>query len=112
MEKVMSLLDYQSVHNRISLIVQNVRFETARRNLIWSVPLQAMVTNNSSLDKVYIDRDPTHFRFILNFLRIGNLNAATLPRETRVLEEILAEAAYFELAGLETIICNRINNLK
>ena len=45
-DKVMSLLDYQSVHNRIVLIIQNVRFETAKKNLVLSAPLQAMITNN------------------------------------------------------------------
>ena len=47
----------------------------------------------SSDSPIFIDRDPTHFRVILNFLR-NNLtaNIHTLPTSTRDLNDFLCEA--------------------
>ncbi|ESO84857.1 hypothetical protein LOTGIDRAFT_131507, partial [Lottia gigantea] len=49
---------------------------------------------------VFIDRDGTHFRYILNFLRDGGLNAEALPRNKQTLRELRNEAVYFQLSGL------------
>ncbi|KAK6169796.1 hypothetical protein SNE40_020780 [Patella caerulea] len=49
---------------------------------------------------VFIDRDGTHFRYILNFLRDGGLNAEALPRNKQTLRELRNEAVYFQLHGL------------
>ena len=45
----------------------------------------------------FIDRDGSHFRYILNFLRDGTV---VLPDDTRVRKEILKEAIYFQLPQL------------
>jgi hypothetical protein len=52
------------------------------------------VTKN---DAVFIDRDGTHFRYILNFLRDGSCE---LPDNTHTLRELLREAIYYQLNGL------------
>jgi hypothetical protein len=44
----------------------------------------------------FIDRDGTHFRYILNYLRDGTLNY--YPPEIR--EELLAEAKYYQIQSL------------
>lgn len=53
---------------------------------------------------VFIDRDGTHFRYILNYLRDGGVNQDSLPRDRQVLKELRNEAVYFQLNGLVQII--------
>ena len=45
----------------------------------------------------FIDRDGTHFRFILNFLRTGKL---TLPEGTTFTKELEEEAEFYQIQGL------------
>ncbi|BFZ24682.1 hypothetical protein BsWGS_27722 [Bradybaena similaris] len=49
---------------------------------------------------VFIDRDGTHFRYILNYLRDGGVNQDGLPRDRQVLKELRNEAVYYQLNGL------------
>lgn len=51
----------------------------------------------------FIDRDGTHFRYILNYLR-GDLHLDTFPDDVTVLKEIQREADYFQLSGLFEMI--------
>jgi hypothetical protein len=46
----------------------------------------------------FIDRDGTHFRYVLNYLRGGSNHH--LPSNREVLEELLAEAEFYQLQGL------------
>jgi hypothetical protein len=46
----------------------------------------------------FIDRDPTHFRSILNYYRDGH---CTLPRDASALEELATEANFYALPDLE-----------
>ena len=50
-----------------------------------------------------IDRDPRHFRLILNYLRNG-CRLATLPEDTVLHSELKLEAEYYDLAGLAAAI--------
>ena len=45
----------------------------------------------------FIDRDPTHFRYILNYLRTGKI---TTPRDPGAREELLLEADFFNIGPL------------
>ncbi|XP_078354276.1 uncharacterized protein LOC144638860 isoform X2 [Oculina patagonica] len=47
----------------------------------------------------FIDRDGTHFRYILNYLRTGQL---IVPRDelVRIREELLAEAEFYQVGGI------------
>ena len=45
----------------------------------------------------FIDRDGTHFRFILNFLRTGKL---TLPEGATFTKELEEEAEFYQIQGL------------
>lgn len=48
---------------------------------------------------LFIDRDPTHFRRVLNWLRDGD--AAPLPAEAGALREVLVEAEFYAVGGGE-----------
>ncbi|PFX18190.1 BTB/POZ domain-containing protein KCTD6 [Stylophora pistillata] len=45
----------------------------------------------------FIDRDGTHFRCILNYLRTGKL---VLPEDTVVRRELLSEAEFYQIEGI------------
>ena len=53
---------------------------------------------------VFIDRDGTHFRIILNYLRGGIASSEQLPDNKLLLSELLTEVNYYQLKGLEKII--------
>lgn len=53
-------------------------------------------------DYTFIDRDPTHFRYILNYLR----GAVVLPRDRRALHELRVEADFYSLRGLVSAVDN------
>ena len=48
-------------------------------------------------DAFFIDRDGTHFRFILNYLRTGKL---TLPEGVTALNELQEEAEFYRIKGM------------
>lgn len=54
----------------------------------------------------FIDRDGTHFRYILNYLRDGCVKEGTLPQNENVWRELLTEAEYFQLAELVEYLNN------
>ena len=45
----------------------------------------------------FIDRDGTHFRFILNYLRTGKL---TFPEGERAFKELQEETEYYQIKGI------------
>ena len=51
----------------------------------------------------FIDRDPSHFRYILNFLR-GDV---VLPIDGQTLDELFYEASYYCLDELKSMIATR-----
>ena len=59
---------------------------------------------------VFIDRDGTHFRWILNFLRDGALHPGTLPRDESLVLELMAEAEYYQLQGLHAFLQGVLDN--
>jgi len=55
---------------------------------------------------VFIDRDGTHFRYILNYLRDGNV---LLPTDKVVIQELLKEAEFYQLQELTEKIIKQID---
>jgi hypothetical protein len=54
--------------------------------------------SGSSTDgAIFLDRDPTHFSRVLNFLRDGEVD---LPTDRMQIREILREAQFFQVQGL------------
>ena len=56
-------------------------------------------TKASEDGSYFIDRDGTHFRYILNYLRTGQL---IVPNDelVRIREELLAEAEFYQVEGI------------
>ena len=54
----------------------------------------------------FIDRDGTHFRYILNFLRGRVVDTNDLPSDKHVLREIKQEADFYQLTDLVNFIDN------
>ena len=71
--------------------------------------LAAMFSGRHSIQReddgsYFIDRDGTHFRYILNYLRDGGFNDGALPTDRGILSEILTEAKYYQLDGLVALL--------
>jgi len=72
-----------------------------------SVLINGSLQNISRYDnqgRLFIDRDPTHFRWLLNYLRDGFL--VTVPEKINDRMEILQEARFYSMTNLITIISN------
>ena len=54
-------------------------------------------TKPSEDGSYFIDRDGTHFRYILNYLRTGQL---IVPEDEIIRREILAEAEFYQIEGI------------
>jgi len=52
----------------------------------------------------FIDRDGTHFRHILNYLRDGENVVESFPKSAEILQEILREAMYYQFEALVTAL--------
>jgi len=59
----------------------------------------------------FIDRDATHFRYVLNYLRDGGFRPGTLPADPCFLGELCTEAEYYQLAGLTRLLNDQIRTL-
>ena len=59
----------------------------------------------------FIDRDGTHFRYILNFLRDGGFKEGTLPTDRGFLNELLTEAEYYQISGLVGHLKDLLENM-
>jgi hypothetical protein len=49
-----------------------------------------------SMEPPFVDRDPQHFRYILNWLR----GSVILPEDSKVLQELCAEADFYCMADM------------
>ena len=60
--------------------------------------------DNSITNKIFIDRDGTHFRFILNYLRGSDV----LPKNATHLQELFFEADFYCLEEMKTNISKKM----
>lgn len=100
---------------RVTLCIGGRDFHTSRVTLradphsLLAQMLKETCPLRPSKEVYFFDRDPSHFRFILNFLRNGaHIDAFTLPRERRYLLELLTEARFYYLRVLEETILDRL----
>ncbi|VDI18693.1 Hypothetical predicted protein [Mytilus galloprovincialis] len=114
--------DVQS--GRVVLDIGGTRFVTSKATLKMepSSLLAEMVQEGSTMrpfrkdehgsPMYFLDRDPAHFRHILNYLRLGSQwSSQSLPRVVRYLYDLRAETDHFQLQGLHDHINRRITTL-
>ena len=94
---------------RIVLDVGGMHYSTSRTTLT-KYPesmLGVMFSGRHDLETMqcedgsfFIDRDGTHFRYILNYLRDGEEVLESFPNSTVILLDLLREAKFYQLEGL------------
>lgn len=97
--------------SKIVLNIGGTKFETSKKTLT-AVPqslLERMVETTTfpvSAGGVYfIDRDPTHFRLILNYLRnVEEFGKNILPKDVRYIEELKLEAEFYQLGNFKRLL--------
>lgn len=111
---------------RVILDVSGTRFITSRCRLRMdpssllcamvrqgSPPMRPWHLEEKNTPVYFLDRDPAHFRHILNYLRLGNSwSLLSLPREVRYLYELKAEAEHYQLTSLKTLLESRISTIR
>ena len=108
-EKVKIHSAYSFQGQVIDLNVGGTRYSTSRSTLT-KYPdsmLGVMFSGRHDLETMkcsdgsfFIDRDGTHFRHILNYLRDGEDVIESFPKSAEVLREILREVTYYQLENL------------
>ena len=104
---------------KVVLNIGGVRFECCRESLIKDQKsLFAEIFSEESPVKpslgnqYFFDRDPAHFRIILNYLRNGcKIDIRTLPKDIRYLYELFYEAEYYNLHKLMEAIVAKIEQV-
>lgn len=96
--------------DKVVLDVGGVVFHTKKSTLINSEHTSAFFESllSNEEDVYFIDRDPSSFAIILNFLRQGNLNMHIY--DAYMLDFLLSEAQFFNLQNLQTeLMKQRLN---
>jgi|TARA_B100000780_G_scaffold261487_1_gene213952 hypothetical protein len=75
--------------------------ENSQHNYFHGLLNESINSTKDLQGNYFIDRDPTHFRYILNQLRD---NVVSLPQDTIQLNELLMEAKFFSVSGLVVLI--------
>ena len=98
----------QSQEGRVILNIGGQCFQTSRVTLMadptsmFALMLRKGCPLRPSRNTYFLDRDPLHFKFILNYLRNGaHVDICMLPHEKRYLLEMLMESRFYMLSGLE-----------
>ncbi|KAJ3436069.1 potassium channel tetramerization domain-containing [Anaeramoeba flamelloides] len=99
------------MNKMVHLNVGGTEFVTSRSTLT-SVPdcfFSKLVKQEFTVNDIhiFIDRDPTHFRIILNYLRGHKLKKFPLPSNDLTLQELRMEALFFNLPQLVNKIENK-----
>lgn len=104
---------YKIQDNKVKLDIGGHQFTTSLFTLTKdsSSMLAAMFSGRHELKtehdgSYFIDRDGTHFRYILNYLRDGEIKDGTLPTNETFLRELMTEAEYYQLGGLVQHLCS------
>ena len=73
-------------------------------------PMRPWRIEENNTPVYFLDRDPAHFRHVLNYLRLGNnWSVLSLPRELRYLYDLKAEVEHYQLTALKDLLENRIS---
>jgi len=75
-------------------IYQTTRTTLCLGGAYWNAVVEHLRPEEKEL---FIDRDGTHFRYILNFMRGSNV----LPEDRTVIRELIVEAEYYAMPALK-----------
>ena len=108
-ESVAKKLEHVHFASTITLNVGGQRFTTSLQTITKDKGsmLHAMFSGRfdskpAEDGSYFIDRDGTHFRYILNYLRTGYLLA---PEDKLVRKELLEEAQFYQIRGIVDELC-------
>lgn len=108
----------RSQTDRVALNIGGQRFETNKTTLMQDpASLFALLFQEDNPIRplgtsYFFDRDPAHFRYIINYLWNGcQLEQAILPREQRYLLELKHECTFYRISGLQRIVERRIEQI-
>ena len=109
LESVAKKLEHVHFASTITLNVGGQRFTTSLQTITKDKGsmLHAMFSGRfdskpAEDGSYFIDRDGTHFRYILNYLRTGYLLA---PEDKLVRKELLEEAQFYQIRGIVDELC-------
>lgn len=104
--------------NSIVLNIGGSKFETSRLTMeadpssVFALMLHPNSKFRACNNMYSFDRDPAHFKIILNYLRNKCcIEKRYLPREHHYLNEIATEAKFYRLYRLKSIVEERLNEL-
>ena len=113
-ESVAKKLEHVHFNKTIELNVGGQHFTTSLETLRKDAGsmLNAMFSGRFDVkpDKsgaYFIDRDGTHFRYILNYLRTGKL---LVPEDSMIKGELLAEAEFYQIQGIIEVLNPKLFN--
>jgi len=105
--KIKDIAQFQS--EKVRLNVGGIHFETSLATLRRDPRslLAVMFSGRHSLKpeadgSYFIDRDGTHFRIILNYLRDFRISTRVTD-DSKIVDELTQEAAYYQIAGLSKL---------
>lgn len=104
--------------NVVILNIGGQKYETSKNTLradpssVFAMMLKPDSPFRPSKNIYFFDRDPSHFKIILNYLKYNcTYEKRYLPREHVYLYEILQEAKFYRLSGLVDLIKERFQDL-
>ena len=73
-------------------------------------PMRPWRIEENNTPVYFLDRDPAHFRHMLNYLRLGNnCSVLSLPRELKYLYDLKVEAKHYQVTAQKYLLENRIS---
>ena len=106
------MAEFNQIQNKVVILnVGGIKFTTSLKTLQAEPEsmLGVMFSGRHPLVKqedgsIFIDRDGTYFRIILNYLR-GNISSIRqLPEDNFILSDLLSEVQYYQLGGFLNIL--------
>ena len=104
--------------HKVWLNIGGVKYETSKVTLrndpasVFSLMLLPNSPFRPSGNVFFFDRDPSHFRIILGYLRNNCcMEKRMLPHEPKYLHELIIEARFYKLFGLVVLLEERIKDL-
>eukprot|EP01126_Amoeba_proteus_P035474 TRINITY_DN3580_c0_g1_i5.p1 TRINITY_DN3580_c0_g1~~TRINITY_DN3580_c0_g1_i5.p1 ORF type:complete len:243 (+),score=49.46 TRINITY_DN3580_c0_g1_i5:756-1484(+) len=96
----------------VTLNVGGTIFETTRATLSGKEisDKESVLAKLNDQKSFFFDRDPTHFRYILNYLRLGE--EVVLPSSPSACREIMMETKFFKLPFLFRLLERHLERLK